>query len=175
MADRSVPISLVEREITFMISSSNRINNTLSGNAATIAGEVGQFFHRRPNLALLVTEEACQVELMAINMFNYVPPLPSSFLIRMQCTPIAFGEREGAAENPGSASQVLTPDLGSYYPIGSIAGFYNFDPIKLAQVPAIFAFDIRECTTNSYFPTAVQSVDLEVVVTFKIERLGESA
>jgi hypothetical protein len=93
----------------------------------------------------------------------------------MQCTPIAFGEREGPPENAGTPSQVLTPDLGTFYPVGSIAGFYNFDPIKLSQVPAHFAFDIRECTTNSYFPTAVQSVDLEVVITFKIERLGESA
>lgn len=178
LQDRSVPISVVEREIIFMLSSSNRINNTLSGDPAVIANEVGTFFHRRPNMALLVTEEACQVELMSANFFSYTPPVPSSFMLRMECIPIAFAEKEGTPENPTDQTRVLTPAFDSFYPIGSISGFYNFPPLKLSNVPAHFRFDIRECTQNAYFPVVapvVQLEELEVVLTFKIERLGEDA
>lgn len=177
LQDRSVPLSVVEREIIFMLSSSNRINNTLSPDPAVVAQEVGQFFHRRPNMALLVTEEACQIELMSANFFNYVPPIPSSFFLRMECVPIAFAEREGGFENPTDPSTVLTPQFDSYYPIGSISGFYNFPPLKLSQVPAHFKFDIRECSLDAYFPVTApvaQSLDLEVVLTFKLERLGDA-
>jgi len=171
MADRSVPTSVVEREIIFMISSAGRINNTNSGNPATIAQECGRFIHRRPNLSLLVVEEACQFELLSLNMFNYSPPIPSSFFIRFKCSPIGFAERHGVPTIP--PTEVLTRETDSYYPIGSISGFYNFPPLKVSFVPDTLSFDILECTTNSYFPGNT-SDKLEIVVTFKLERLGEN-
>lgn len=170
MQDRSVPITVVQREILFMLSSSNRINNT-NGNQAAVISEVAQFMCRRPNMALLVAEEACQVEVVSINFFNYVPPIPSSFFIRMRCSPIAFAEREGGGSI--TPSEVLTPAKDAFYPIASIAGFYNFPPLKLSILPDLFEFDIMECTTASYFPGTPQ-LNLEVVICLKVERLGDT-